>query len=143
MTPATLKTQTVKQLCEAFKITNDMDGNKPETSIVRGWIIDELQKRDSELFDNWLSCGDVDLMDNPANFFFNKFIVNERYSANSICDSECSFNFTILKRTPKTITIQINGHTERKKIFVYSNVECVYPLGRYSMAPLLRASNPQ
>lgn len=72
-----------------------------------------------------------------------KFKVGETYSCNSVCDSECIWAFKVIKRTPKTIQIEdMHGYEETviKIINIYDNTETVRPLGRYSMAPILRAS---
>jgi hypothetical protein len=36
---------------------------------VRGWIMDELEKRNPEVFETWILCEDVELMNYPSKFF--------------------------------------------------------------------------
>ncbi len=70
-----------------------------------------------------------------------KFEINKTYSARSICDSNCIWNFKVTKRTEKSIWI-VGGSIKtpaRKTINVYEDVESVKPFGRYSMSPTLRA----
>lgn len=35
----------------------------------RGWIMDELEKRDAEAFERWIDCEELELMDLPSRFF--------------------------------------------------------------------------
>lgn len=54
-----LKTE---QLLEQWEMTTTM--TDPGTSTVRGWLMDELEKRNPEGFDRWLDddeCNDEDL----------------------------------------------------------------------------------
>lgn len=57
-----LKELTTSQLIEAFIMTGtNNDSNIPT---VRGWIMDELERRNPEAFDAWLDsedCADEDL----------------------------------------------------------------------------------
>lgn len=75
------------------------------------------------------------------------FTANQEVSTNSICDSNCVFRGTIIKRTAKTVTLKMHGvngiqdmDARRCKIHLDSEGnEFVYPLGRFSMAPIFRA----
>lgn len=72
----------------------------------------------------------------------NKFKVNQEYSCRSLCDHNCVWTFKILKRTLKTITFYepMDKETKTKRVNKdHEGHEIVYPLGRYSMAPMLRA----
>jgi len=71
------------------------------------------------------------------------FKVKKSYSTRSICDSNCIWNFEVIKRTAKTVTIfdKMDRVEKRCKIHIYDNCEMIYPLGHYSMAPSLRAEN--
>lgn len=65
-----------------------------------------------------------------------KFNININYSCISICDSNCKFEYVVTKRTAKSIWINEN----RFKIYLDSEGhEMVYPEGKYSMQPILRA----
>ena len=66
----------------------------------------------------------------------NKFEVGKQYSTRSICDYDCIFSITVLKRTAKTIT------TERGRTKVHvsgDGSEYVMPWGKYSMCPVFVA----
>lgn len=65
----TLKNLSIAQLCEIYEQSNVMDGDHVPT--LRGWVMDELEKRDKKTFDRWLLSPDVSLMDKPSAFFNN------------------------------------------------------------------------
>ena len=65
-----LESRTTESLCEMFEATNGETGNDLlQDAKVRGWIMDELEKRDAEAFDLWIDCEDVELADLPSRFF--------------------------------------------------------------------------
>lgn len=72
-----------------------------------------------------------------------KFEVGKQYSMRSICDSNCIWSYTVTARTAQTITVTDGNKTLKlrviKKTSEYRNAETVYPLGQYSMAPMLSA----
>ena len=67
----------------------------------------------------------------------------EKSETRSVCNSECIFKITIIKRTEKTVTIdEGNGKTKRCKIYTdMRNAEAIYPYGIYSMCPIIDASD--
>lgn len=68
------------------------------------------------------------------------FEINKTYSCCSICDSNCTWTFKVLKRTAKFVTLEDqDGKVFRKKVTVFDGDEQCNPLGNYSMAPILRA----
>lgn len=70
----------------------------------------------------------------------NKFTVGQKLSTSSICDSECIYTETILKRTKKTVTITAHGEEKRCKIHHDDDGnEFIFPYGQYSMCPIFRA----
>lgn len=70
-----------------------------------------------------------------------KFTVNQKLSTRSICNNDCIFRATVIKRTAKTITIvESNGKEKRCKIHLSGDSEYILPDGRYSMAPTFRAN---
>lgn len=80
-----------------------------------------------------------------------KFLVGHIYTMFSVCDHECTWEYEVIKRTDKTITlkpVEYNIRPENKskikrvKIHVDpdNEEEYVRPLGSYSMNPILRAS---
>jgi len=70
-----------------------------------------------------------------------KFEVGKKYDCSSICDGDCVFEFEVIKRTEKTVTIKDSfGKEKRCKIYTENDEEYIYPLGKYSMCPTLRSS---
>lgn len=69
MTNAELKARkliserTTEQLVSDFELTDRI--NDVNISTVRGWIMDELEKRDSVAFDKWIDA----YTDSPREFF--------------------------------------------------------------------------
>lgn len=70
-----------------------------------------------------------------------KFETGRTYSTRSICDHDRVFSFRVVGRTEKTITIDYLGKISRRKIRVWNNAEQIDPFGRYSMAPVLSATD--
>jgi hypothetical protein len=70
-----------------------------------------------------------------------KFELDKTYFMRSVCDYNCIWNATVLKRTAKFVTLKVDGEKDpvRCKVSEYDNSEMCYPLGKYSMAPILRA----
>lgn len=65
-----IESRTTESLCEMFEATNNTSGEKiMEEAMVRGWIMDELKKRDAEAYDRWMDCEDLELLDFPSRFF--------------------------------------------------------------------------
>ena len=60
-----IASRTMEQLITSFEITETLNG--PDVPTVRGWIMDELEKRDPEAFDKWLDS----YVDSPRKFFLN------------------------------------------------------------------------
>jgi len=71
----------------------------------------------------------------------NTFTTGQALSASSICDSNCIFTGTVLKRTAKTVTIKtrMDGEKRCKIHNSEDGSEFIYPHGRYSMAAIFRA----
>lgn len=73
-----------------------------------------------------------------------KFEVGKTYSMRSVCNHDCVWSYTVIARTACTITVQNDsGEKEKfrisKKTSEYLKAESVYPLGNYSMCPILTA----
>ena len=64
---AAMSKLSIKMLCESFELTNTR--NYDGIDIARGWLMDELYRRDSVKFLEWLETDDVELMDTPSKFF--------------------------------------------------------------------------
>lgn len=69
------------------------------------------------------------------------FQVGRTYRCRSICDYDCIFSFTVSARTDKTVTITAHGKPVRRKVRLSDGVEAIDPHGRYSMSPVLRATD--
>ena len=72
-----------------------------------------------------------------------QFEVGRAYTCRSIGDHNCVWTYTVVARTAQTITVtdgkerkvlRINGGTSARR-----GAESVYPLGRFSMCPILSA----
>lgn len=72
-----------------------------------------------------------------------KFEIGKTYSMNSACMHDCVWTYTVAARTAQTITLDDGNEVIRcrinKGLSEYRGAESVYPLGRYSMAPILSA----
>ncbi len=73
------------------------------------------------------------------------FEIGKKYSMFSVCDQNCIWSYTVIKRTAKTVTLQDDhGKTKTCRInasySTFSNAETVFPLGQYSMCPILHAN---
>lgn len=55
--------RTTEQLITDFELTNK--SKDPYIYIVRGWLMDELEKRDAEAFDKWIDSYD----DSPRKYY--------------------------------------------------------------------------
>ena len=73
-----------------------------------------------------------------------KFKVGKHYSCRSICNQDCVWTFLIAARTEKTIVLQDKNGAQKicridQKKAERFGFESVYPLGKYSMCPVLTA----
>lgn len=50
----TIAARSTEQLCYDFAATEATAGTSREIAMVRGWLMDELEKRDAEAFDAWM-----------------------------------------------------------------------------------------
>lgn len=75
------------------------------------------------------------------------FEIGKTYTMRSIGDHDCVWTYTVTKRTPKTITItdgkEIKTCRVNAKTSELFNAESIYPLGRYSMCPVLSADSEE
>lgn len=72
----------------------------------------------------------------------NTFKTNWTYTTRSTCNHDCIFEGVITKRTAKTVTIKMHGEdAKRCKVHLdHEGNEFIFPLGRYSMAPVFNAT---
>lgn len=71
----------------------------------------------------------------------NKFTQGQNLQTRSICDAECIYTGTVIKRTSKTVTVDLGRNelaTRRIQLDQDGN-EYIFPHGRYSMAAIFRA----
>lgn len=69
-----------------------------------------------------------------------QFIPGGRYALTFPCNSDLHVVYEVLKRTQKFVTVTDGRDTVRCKIDTFQGEEFCLPLGRYSMAPALRAN---
>ena len=62
-------------------------------------------------------------------------------TASSVCDHDCVFKVQVLDRKGAFCTVNAQGNVKRVKINIVDGVEAIFALGKYSMAPLFRASS--
>lgn len=71
------------------------------------------------------------------------FEIGKTYSMSSICDHNCIWTYTVIARTAQTITIEDGKQVKKcrisKQYSEYNKAETVFPLGQYSMCPILTA----
>lgn len=67
------------------------------------------------------------------------FEVGKTYWTRSLCDYDTIYKFTIMKRTDKTVTVNIRGDILTKRLRIYEGVEKFNPFGTYSMCPIIHA----
>ena len=73
------------------------------------------------------------------------FEIGKTYITKSPCDHNCTWTFTVVKRTACTVTITDGEKTKSCRIIKglseENGAEAIFPLGQYSMAPILRADS--
>lgn len=71
---------------------------------------------------------------------FSMFEPGKTYTTRSACDHNCIFTMKVLSRTDVTIKAVVEGKPKTLRPAVDEDgVEFVFPMGRYSMAPVIRA----
>ena len=71
-----------------------------------------------------------------------KFEIGKRYTSRFATDSDATLEIEVVARTSKQITIVNPIARELKKVGIKiddKGNEMAYPLGKYSMAPIIRA----
>tara|TARA_S200002703_G_scaffold90203_1_gene77799 strand:+ start:1018 stop:1299 length:282 start_codon:yes stop_codon:yes gene_type:complete len=71
------------------------------------------------------------------------FEVGVTYFTRSSCDYECIFRYQVVRRTKKSVWIKdlscSTSDVVRRSVSVSYDSEMIFPEGRYSMCPVLRA----
>ena len=70
-----------------------------------------------------------------------KFVAGRTYSTRSACDHDCIFSFELVSRTEKTVTIRYQNKEVRRTVSDADGAEMIFPMGRFSMAPVLTADD--
>lgn len=72
-----------------------------------------------------------------------QFEIGKTYHMGSVCNHESVWTYTVTARTAQTVTLTDGKETLKlrisKKFSEYRGAETVFPLGQYSMAPMLSA----
>jgi hypothetical protein len=76
---------------------------------------------------------------NPIKIKLYKFYKGQKLAARFIGDRDAILHGEVISRTPKTVTVKIGADVRRHSIKVHDGTELIYPLGKYSMAPIFRA----
>lgn len=71
-----------------------------------------------------------------------KFEAGKSYVSRFATDADSAIVLSVVSRTDKTIKTS-EGKTLRIKVCPFGDGEFVFPYGRYSMAPIVRAARPR
>ena len=69
-----------------------------------------------------------------------RFAVGNTYTARSIGDYNCIISATVIKRTTKTVTANVDGEIKTFRPGIYDGAEYFMPWGSFSMCPSIRAN---
>lgn len=75
----------------------------------------------------------------PNNAMPTKFRVGFTYTDRASSDWDTIYSFKIVARTDKTLTIEENGKTYKRGVYLYEGTEKCRPHGRYSMCAVISA----
>jgi hypothetical protein len=80
---------------------------------------------------------------NPIRVKLHKFYVGQKLATRFIGDHDLILRGEVVSRTPKFVTVKVEGERELKRcgVYVFEDTECIRPLGRYSMAPIFMAKD--
>ncbi len=71
-----------------------------------------------------------------------KFEAGRNYYMTSVCDHNCRWEYNVTRRTAKSVWLVQVGSAKAPRRFgikTFMGEELVYPLGSYSMSPILGA----
>jgi len=68
-----------------------------------------------------------------------KINTGDTLTGRSPCHHDCIFSAQVIERKGDFAKIRFQNSTKRVKIHVIDDVEFIFPAGRYSMAPVLKA----
>jgi len=69
-----------------------------------------------------------------------QFEIGNTYSTRLITSHDTIVSMTVLSRTAKTIKATVDGEPKTLRVREYDGAEYVMPWGRYSMSPMIRAT---
>lgn len=73
------------------------------------------------------------------------FKIGKTYTMSSPCDHNCIWSYKVIDRTACTITLTDGKNVKKcrinKSYSEYNHAETVFPLGQYSMCPILTPDN--
>ena len=69
-----------------------------------------------------------------------KFEVGKVYTSRFISNSDSTIEVEVIKRTAKRLTIRTSEGVSTVGIRSYDDIEIAYPLGKYSMAPVIKSN---
>lgn len=68
------------------------------------------------------------------------FVVGKSYSTRSAGNHECVFSWTITARKGQMLTLKdADGAVSRRKVLSNEEGELCFPMGKFSMCPVIRA----
>jgi hypothetical protein len=70
----------------------------------------------------------------------NTIQAGQTLKARSACDHDCIFSVEVIERKGSFVTVKAQGNVSRKKVMTDDRGEYVYAMGKYSMAPIFRAT---
>jgi hypothetical protein len=68
-----------------------------------------------------------------------QFTVGKRYALTFVGDADSHVVYEVLSRTAKSVTLTDGKEQITRRVTTFDNSEQVFPFGRYSMSPVLRA----
>jgi hypothetical protein len=71
-----------------------------------------------------------------------RFEPGKTYYSKSFSDYDIAILVAIEKRTNRTVTATFRGETKKLRICRCYGIECIRPLGNYSMGPVIKADRP-
>jgi hypothetical protein len=71
-----------------------------------------------------------------------EFQVGRTYATRSACNHDCIYEFTVIKRTKKFLTLETrHGEISRRGVYTYEGQEHCKPHGTHSMCPVISAKD--
>jgi len=68
-----------------------------------------------------------------------KFETGKTFTGRASNDHNCVWSFTVTSRTEKTVTVECDGDSFRRGVFVDGGTEKFFPFGRHSQSVVVSA----